>query len=69
MRYKRQSNNANDERVKLTSGGEISISHLLPAIEILRSHAGMGLDEALLTIGCSRSESDLVKKYFHKGFY
>lgn len=54
------------EQVKLTSGGYISISHLLPAIEILRSHAGMNLADALLTIGCSHSESELIKNYFDK---
>lgn len=54
------------QEVKLTSGAYVSISYLLPAIDILRSHAGMGLDDALLTIGCSRSESELVKSYFNE---
>ncbi len=55
-----------NKRVKLTSGVYVSISHILPAIEILRSHAGMGLDDALLTIGCSRGESELIRSYFNK---
>ncbi|MCQ4111515.1 hypothetical protein [Aeromonas sp. JL9] len=51
-------------KLKLNSGAYISISHLLPAIEILRSHAGMELDDALITIGCSQSQSELVKDYY-----
>ncbi|ATL91577.1 hypothetical protein CK911_01315 [Aeromonas sp. CU5] len=66
MIYKTQTKEQVKGKVMLTSGGYVSISHLLPAIEILQSHAGMGLDEALLTIGCSRSESELIKSYFNK---
>lgn len=66
MGYKIKMQSKAKEQIKLTSGGYLSISHLLPAIEILRSHAGMELDDALLTIGCSRSESELVKTYFDK---
>ena len=51
-------------KIRLNSGTYISISHLLPAIEILRTHADMSLDDAFITIGCSRGQSELIKEYY-----